>query len=113
MKIACKKNSGGGSYEEYRNIQTGSTSARSHTIDNVSVGDKLLVLLFSGSSSTRAYNTYDGATCTGGTITKINNLFPSGSGNSFGTFYQIDCTSTSVTITHPSTNNYCNVFRTE
>ena len=99
-------NNGGGSYEGYSVVSLQNSSpAQSHTVNNLKVGDKLLILLSAGSSASQPYNQYDGATCEGGTITKLCNL-EAANGNARGTFYQVDCTATSITVTKNANHRF-------
>lgn len=88
---------GSSSVTNYTSKYSDNDSARSHTLSLTS-GHKYLALLWNQSSATQAYNRYDGATCTGGTVTKIINL-QSSNGYAQGTFYLLSATSSSVTIT--------------
>ena len=87
-----------------------STEATSFTLSNMS-GKKLLVLLFTWkSSSNLSYNAFDGATASGGTISKITNLL-SVSARTAGTFYYLDVTSNTCTVSI-GTRCYLKAFET-
>ena len=76
------------------------TGATAHTLSNMK-GKKLLILLFYWQSSTNLSVTrFDGATASGGTVTKVANLL-SENARTAGTFYFLNVTSNSCTITAP------------
>ena len=77
------------------------SAATSKTISNQS-GKYLLLLVFNASSSSIAYNRYDGISVSGGTAAKITTLEDSNH-NVAGTFYTLKVTSDTCTIT--SANN--------
>ena len=70
-------------------------------------GKKYLILLFATSSGSLSPTTFEGATCSGGTITKLQNL-TTATASACGTFYEVDATSASVTVSH--TNNFGRVL---
>lgn len=87
-------------YDEYSNtLADVSAASTAHTISNKN-GSLLLCLLFYQAGSATAYNRLDGATCSGGIISKITNLRQA-NGNAFGTFYLVKPTSDSCVITAP------------
>lgn len=95
---------GGSSVSEYTNpMSQVSNASRTFDFSSFAIGKKLLVLLFYHTGSAQAYNRLDGATATGGTITKLCNLRNT-SGTAYGTFYNLEITSTSCVVTAP--NNY-------
>lgn len=73
-----------------------SAAAVSKTISGQS-GKLLLLLVFNASSSTLTYNRYDGISVSGGSATKIANLM-SNNFNVAGTFYKLNVTSNTCTI---------------
>ena len=86
------------------------TIATSWQVTGLTAGRKYLVLVWGYKSSANLnYNTYDGATVSNGTITKVSNMLTSTSVRAAGTFYYITPTSSSVTISH-STSFYAIVF---
>ena len=98
--MAFYRTSGGGGSSpatNYTSKYSDNDSARSHTLSLTS-GHKYLALLWNQSSATQAYNRYDGATCSGGSLTKIINLANT-NGYMQGTFYVLSATSSSVTLT--------------
>lgn len=94
------------------NVQSGSAptgfsqvysgNGASHVITGLSSGDWIVFICGGGSGSKYSYNRYDGATCTGGTISKLGNLYNSGSAYAANTYYQIKVTSTSITVSTPN-----------
>ena len=98
-------------YSSYTNPQSStSTVSSSYTISNKN-GKKLLVFLFYTVGSATAYNRLDGATATGGTISKLCNL-RNQNATGYGTFYNLEVTSDTCTITAPYTCFY-QVFEAE
>lgn len=63
-------------------------------------GRRIIVLLFYHTGSATAYDRLDGATCSGGTITKLCNLRNT-SATAYGTFYNLEITSDICTVTAP------------
>lgn len=109
--IRANTSGGGGGYTEYDVISSYDVTGeytKSHTISN-KMGAKVIVLLYDWGSSDQAYNTFDGATCSGGTITKLCN-FASANAKAIGTFYQADITSNTFTIEKSSHNSCMCVF---
>jgi hypothetical protein len=89
-------------YSDYINPASSiSTQSTTFSLSNMS-GRLLLVLLFYQAGSATAYNRLDGATATGGNLSKLCNL-RNANGNAYGTFYTLGVTSDSCTITAPST----------
>lgn len=84
----------------YDTILDAVSSASSTFNINNQENKKFLVLLFYHSGSSTAYNRLDGATCSGGTITKLCNL-KNANATAYGTFYNIEITSSTCTITAP------------
>lgn len=112
MAITQMDYTGGGSdYTEYDVISSYDVTGeytKSHTISN-KMGAKVIVLLYDWGSADQAYDTFDGATCSGGTITKLCN-FASVNTKAIGTFYQADITSNTFTIEKSSHNSCMCVF---
>lgn len=102
---ATNSSSGGVSISDFTNpFNSTSTATQTYTISNKS-GEKYLVLLFYFQGSAMAYNRLDGATCSGGTLTKINNM-RSVNATGYGTYYNLNVTSNTCTITAPYTCFY-------
>ena len=93
----------------FDNLDITPSSSTTHTYSNLQVGDVLLIAIWGASSSKMAYNTFDGATCTGGIIEQIGRHGNSGTAYCPCTFYSVKCQSTSVTISH--TTAYVNAFK--
>lgn len=77
-----------------------STTTSTYSFNDM-VGQKLLILLFYHAGSAKAYDTLDGATCTGGTLTKLCNL-KDANATAYGTFYNLTVDSSSCTVTSPA-----------
>ena len=88
-----------GEIGDYTIVKTWNGTASSSINFTAEVGKKYLVLLFGTSATTINYKTYDGATCSGGTMTAFTTNLTIANNYGVGTFYQITATSTSVTIT--------------
>ena len=74
-------------------------AAGSHTFTNLKIGKVYLLLVFASANSPISTTRYDGATASGASLTKINNM----SGTSIGvagTFYKLVPSSTTVTVSH-------------
>ena len=85
------------------------SAAKSHAISGLS-GKTVLVLIFQYSSGTSmAYNRFDNATASGGTMTKVGNLLTANA-IVVGTFFTIKVTSNSLTISTGSNNSRCLVL---
>lgn len=103
QKMVIPVGGSGNKYTKYTNLDIGSSASTSHTLTGVSKGDIVLLLLWSSSGSSLAYNRFDGATCSGGNITQLTNLLTSNA-NSAGTFYFVECTSDVVTVTQTNSH---------
>ena len=100
---AVNSSSGGTSISAFTNpLSQISTASKTYTISNMN-GKKLLIFLFYTVGSATAYDRLDGATATGGTISKLCNLRNT-SATGYGTFYNLSITSNECIITAP--NNY-------
>ena len=85
------------------------SAATSHAISGLS-GKTVLVLIFQYSSGTSmAYNRFDNATASGGTLTKVGNLLTANAVVT-GTFFSVKVTSNSLTISTGSNNSRCLVL---
>lgn len=100
---------GGSAPTGFTQVYSATTSTTTHTITGLTSRDVLLFAIYGGSGNKFVYNRYDGATCSGGTISKLGNLYNSGSTYAAGTFYQVKPTSTSVTIT--TTSGYARAYK--
>lgn len=79
-----------------------SSMSTSVSLTGLEKGKNYLLLAYSA-GTTNLTNTYqDGATCTNGTLTKINNIITVGTRHAAGTAYNFKPTSTSSTITLPN-----------
>lgn len=100
---------GGSAPTGFTQVYAATTATGTHTITGLTSGDILFFAIYGGSANKYAYNRWDGATCSGGTISKLGNLYNSGSAYAAGTFYQVKATSTSVTIT--TTSGYARAYK--
>ena len=89
----------GGGISGYTNLYGTESSNPSYTLNTASyIGKPILVLLYTWAGSGTLSKTYcDGATCTGGTITKIDNLTQSNA-QVTGTYYNLVPSSSSCVI---------------
>ena len=86
---------------------TPNTRVSAFSVESFS-GHRLLVLLFDARTTSQAYNKMDGATATGGNITKIDNLMTANA-PVCGTFYNLLPTDGVCTITLPN-QGYVQVY---
>lgn len=100
---------GGGGISEYTNPMSSVSSAGTNfSFSNFAVGKKLLVLLFYHTGSAMAYNRFDGATASNGTISKLCNLRNT-NGTAQGTFFNLEVTGSNCSVTAPY-SCFCQVF---
>ena len=103
--------SGGGTNYHYVVVQNDGQEVTTHTISNQN-GKRFLILLSDWASSSNNKSTYlDNSSVTGGTLTKLCNLFPT-SARGWGTFFELEVTSDTCVITPPSgsTGMFLHVF---
>lgn len=88
------------SVEDYEDILSPSEYT-TYTLTNLDVGKKYLLLVWNWSSSANYSNTrFDGATASGGTLTKVTNLREASStARTAGTFFLLEPSATNVTLT--------------
>lgn len=75
------------------------TGVTTHTITGQN-GNKLLLILYTWSTSSVSYTRLDGATCSGGTLTKINN-FTYANRSMAGTAFLLSVSSNNCIVTAP------------
>lgn len=104
----AKRASGGGGGGAFSEKYSDLTLNTSKSITGLTSGKHYLVLVYATLTTNMVYNRFDGCTASGGTLTKISNM-TSASAHGVGTFYDLEASSSSVTLTAPY-NAYCKVF---
>ena len=95
---ALSGSSGGGGITSITQDPVSPITSQRSVNYTLEIGKVYLILLWNG-GGTMSPTQYDGATCTGGTLTKTGNLYGANY-TSQGTFFQLVPTQTNVTVTH-------------
>lgn len=97
----------------YTPIYSDYSAKATHTIDTTNyIGKKLLLIVWRGTSVTMSQTYFDNSTCTGGTLTKIDNL-TNGTDYGVGTVFLLVPTSNSCVLSTDSKNSKIKVYLAE